>query len=224
MALPLLKLDSKEITRILSTHLFELQHTPICANFQTINLQECDVISVSPSGYLFEFEIKTSVSDFKADFKKTAKHDRLSNGQGVFYPPKNKAGEQRTEFISCSYFWYVCPACLIRDDMVPEYAGLIWIHYDGRIEYRKPCPQIHAVKADTRILHKIAHNLTQKHLFGSSYTTHAQKGAMPVQAIKSMVLEDRKAPPKVERKGRQLMPKTTALTKKPKAKPRPRRK
>lgn len=224
MALPLLKLDSKEITRILSTHLFELKHTPICANFQTLNLQECDVISVSPSGYLFEFEIKTSVSDFKADFKKTVKHDRLNNGDGVFYPPKNKLGEQRTEFLLCSYFWYVCPACLIREDMVPEYAGLIWIHYDGRIEYRKPCPQIHAVKADTRILLKIAHNLTQKHLFGSSYTTYAQKGAMPVQAIKQMVLEERKALPKVERKGRQLVPKTTIITKKPKAKPRPRRK
>lgn len=222
MALPLLKLDSKEITRILSTHLFELQHTPICANFQTINLQECDIISVSPSGYLFEFEIKTSVNDFKADFKKIIKHNRLKNSEGVYFPPKNKAGEQRTEFLLCSFFWYVCPACLIRDDMIPEYAGLIWIHYDGRIEYRKPSKQIHTVKADARILHKIAHNLTQKHLFGSSYTTYAQKGSMPVKVIKPMVLGEEKAPIKIERKGRQLLAKYPTV-KNRKSKPPPKK-
>lgn len=202
-----LKLDAKEMSRILGRHLFELEHSPICSNFQTKNLQECDLISVSPAGYLFEFEMKTSVSDFKADFKKEAKHKRLKLKEGVYYPPKAKSSDQRTEFLLCSYFWYVCPACLIRDDMIPEYAGLIWVHYDGRLEYRVQAPMIHNIKADARIVRKIAHNLTQKHLFGSSYITFAQKAGDAPKVIKPMVLSEAKAPVKLERKGRQLVSK-----------------
>lgn len=40
---------------------------------------ECDILAVSKSGYLTEYEIKVSKSDLKADFKKKHKHesDRL---------------------------------------------------------------------------------------------------------------------------------------------------
>ena len=33
-------------------------------------MQECDVISISKSNYIYEYEVKISRSDFKADFKK----------------------------------------------------------------------------------------------------------------------------------------------------------
>lgn len=39
---------------------------------------EADFMALSESGYLYEFEIKTSYSDFKADFKKKEKHKILS--------------------------------------------------------------------------------------------------------------------------------------------------
>lgn len=159
-------MDSKEITTILGRQLFESGHTPICANFQTMALHECDIISVNSNDYLSEFEIKISASDFKADFKKTAKHKTLKNGPFVRV---NKKGE--VTHLACSYFWYVCPACLIREDQVPSYAGLIWIHENGRIDTKIKAPLLHKIKADSKIIKKIAHNLTQKHLFGSSYMT-----------------------------------------------------
>ena len=157
-------MDSKEITAILGRQLFEMGHSPICANFQTIALHECDIISVNSGGNLCEFEIKISASDFKADFKKVFKHTTLKSGP---YAKVSKKGE--VTHLACSYFTYVCPACLIREDQIPPYAGLIWIHADGRIDHKIKAPMLHKFKADPAIIKKIAHNLTQKQLFGGSH-------------------------------------------------------
>lgn len=163
-------MDSKEITAILGRQLFESGHSPICANFQTIAMNECDIISVNSGGNLCEFEIKVSASDFKADFKKVAKHHMLEHGP---YVKVSKKGE--VTHLGCSYFTYVCPACLIREDQVPKYAGLIWIHADGRIDHKIKAPQLHKHRADASIIKKIAHNLTQKALFGISHMTMVQR-------------------------------------------------
>lgn len=179
-------MDSKEITAILGRQLFESGHSPICANFQTIFLHECDIISVNANGYLHEYEIKVSASDFKADFKKKAKHQMLKSGP---YVKVNKKGE--VSHLGCSYFTYVCPACLIREDQVPPYAGLIWIHADGRIDHKIQAPQLHKYKSDAALVKKISHNLTQKHLFGSSYMTVQNKEAK--EKKKDMESERRRA-------------------------------
>ena len=44
---------------------------------------ECDILTVSPSYWATEVEIKISLSDLKADFKK--KHNHLSNAIKYFY-------------------------------------------------------------------------------------------------------------------------------------------
>jgi len=163
-------MDSKEITTILGRQLFEMGHSPICANFQTMALHECDIISVNSGGNLCEFEIKISASDFKADFKKIFKHTTLAKGP---YAKVSKQGA--VTHLACSYFTYVCPACLIREDQVPPYAGLIWIHADGRIDHKIKAPLLHKFKADAAIIKKIAHNLTQKQLFGGSHMNMVSK-------------------------------------------------
>jgi hypothetical protein len=175
-------LDSKTITGILSRHLFEKQHSPIAPNFQTIYMNECDVISVNKRNLTHEFEIKISLSDFKADFKKTQKHRLLKTGKGTVVHRGKKTNQ--ISFQTCNYFYYVCPACLIHQDMIPSYAGLIWVHYDGRIDYKVKAPLIHSVPADENLLRKIAHNLTQKLFFGKSYVTllmHEQKERVEIQ-------------------------------------------
>lgn len=163
-------MDSKEITSILGRKLFEMGHSPICANFQTMSLHECDIISINSGGSLCEFEIKISASDFKADFKKIFKHNTLKNGP---YIRTSRSGE--ITHLACSYFTYVCPACLIREDQIPAYAGLIWIHSDGRIDHKIKAPQLYKAKADPSIIKKIAHNLTQKQLFGGSHMSMVAK-------------------------------------------------
>jgi len=65
---------------------------------------ECDVLEITKSMYAYEYEVKISVSDFKADKKKKGKFDN---------PRTN-------------YFYYIVPKGLIDIDMLPDYAGLIY--------------------------------------------------------------------------------------------------
>lgn len=81
---------------------------------------ECDVLEVTKSGYTYEYEIKVSRADFKADKLKQkhgeSKYDTLQAGKRV------------------NYFSYVCPQGLITPDEVPEWAGLIYADtYTARI-------------------------------------------------------------------------------------------
>jgi hypothetical protein len=163
------KLDAKEITSLMGRMLFEKGHSPIAPNFMTYNMHECDIISVTKDNYTYEYEIKVSLADFKADFRKVKKHEWLASGKGVIAHQGKRKG-QITHLI-CNYFYYVCPACLISEDLIPSYAGLIWVHYDGRIDYKKTAPRLHTYPADDKLMRKISHNLTQKNLFGKSYIT-----------------------------------------------------
>ena len=71
---------------------------------------ESDMISVTKAGYVYESEIKTSVSDFKKDFEKLIKHYIfVTNEQFMGFP---------------NYFYYVCPEGLLKLEDIPEYAGL----------------------------------------------------------------------------------------------------
>ena len=61
---------SKNIDAALMMYLYEKQH-PIISTHCTIDgLQECDVISLSKSDYIYEYEVKISKADYKKDFIK----------------------------------------------------------------------------------------------------------------------------------------------------------
>lgn len=92
-------------------------------NFQPYGWYEADILSITQSDYIYEYEIKTSASDFKADFKnKRYKHRIL-------------AGDFRQHYYSspgcpCAIprkFFFVCPEGLLDISDVPPYAGLIYI-------------------------------------------------------------------------------------------------
>lgn len=79
---------------------------------------ECDILEITSSDYLYEYEIKISKSDFKADSKKGTKYVRrtniskyelLLNGKGV------------------NYLYYVVPRNLVSENDLPEWAGLIYV-------------------------------------------------------------------------------------------------
>lgn len=81
---------------------------------------ECDVLEITKSGYAYEYEVKVSRADFRADKLKQkhgkSKYDVLLSGKRV------------------NYFSYVCPKGLISPDEVPEWAGLIYADtYTARI-------------------------------------------------------------------------------------------
>lgn len=147
---------------------------------------ESDVLSVTKAGFSHEFEIKTSVSDFKADFKKNGKHQVLDSGcrepteyekryiemaklrkhEGIYghwldvLTDDNKIKGSRP-----NYFWYVCPEGMIEIENVPEYAGLLYIMDGKYISYNKfkKAPRLHNEKVSEKKLTKISNSFAYKY-------------------------------------------------------------
>lgn len=89
--------------------------TIMLPNYTPNGWYESDLYVVTNAGYAVEYEIKTSLSDFRADFRKRDKHRRL-------------ASEHRS---SCrpARFFYACPAMVISLRDVPSYAGLVYFNW-----------------------------------------------------------------------------------------------
>lgn len=156
----------------------------LCDNFQGCGLAECDVLRITGSNLTYEYEIKTSRSDFKADFKKERKH-LILQGLHKTNPHKWKypGGETDTEAVlqerhgtvhRCNYFYYVCPSHLIKESEVPQYSGLIWIE-DDYVEIMKKAPKLHSFKATDKLIRKVCHTLSARNIFGSSYMHYQNK-------------------------------------------------
>ena len=64
---------------------------------------ECDLLQVTGTGYLREFEIKRSWSDFMADFRKLHFHDDVRIRQLTFVLPESFAGERLKKFCADHY-------------------------------------------------------------------------------------------------------------------------
>lgn len=101
-------------------------------------IHECDLLIVSQAGYCTEVEIKTSISDLKADFKKEHQH-------------KSK---------KIKYFYYAIPESLKEKalPLIPEHAGLISVK-DMNGFYWHNCSII-----KSPIINKNARPLTQEEL------------------------------------------------------------
>ncbi len=103
-----------------------------CENVGYLLAWECDVLTLNKSGYLSEFEVKISRSDFLAEKKKSGKWKLI---------------EDRAEWTCPNYFWYVCPEGLIKESEIPVYAGLIYTKTDC-IEIQKSAKLLHKCKKD----------------------------------------------------------------------------
>lgn len=127
---------------------------------------EADVFEVTKAGYFREYEIKTSVSDFKKDSTKTVwagKYDiREHQGRTFSY----RKDETKHSLLSQGYekgpvqFWFVVPIGLLENQEIPEWAGLIEVRLKHQNEddlnrYRpwnlltsetKKAPRLHKAK------------------------------------------------------------------------------
>lgn len=154
-----------------------------CDNFQGCGLAECDVLRITGSGMTYEYEIKISRSDFRADFKKIYKHEVLQGKlkNEVKYSEWYKAdideewlNENNGSVGRTSYFYYCCPTNLIKESEVPKYAGLIYVEGDC-MEIVKKAPRLHSFKATEKLMRKVCHVLSARNIFGSSYMTYQNK-------------------------------------------------
>ena len=121
---------------------YRLHHDHITPNSCTVFAWECDIISVTKSGYAQEFEIKRTLADYRADFNKKRKHKWLKANHGNIP----------------SRFWYVINGFDLRPDDVPEYAGLIKIDGSGiwnAIDIKKRAPKLSGKKLEQRKINKL---------------------------------------------------------------------
>jgi len=115
---------------------------------------ESDKLLWTKAGYIYEFEIKISRSDFKADFKhKIAKHLILASAmpdeheaEPSLFEEFAKQKRKKYQYLSDedlhdwwerekdvtgkrmpNYFYYAVPEGLIQPEEVPPYAGLLWL-------------------------------------------------------------------------------------------------
>ena len=128
---------------------------------------EADILELTKSDYLYEYEIKVSRADFKNDSKKkrrywsgseVTKYSELHNGNRV------------------NNFSYIVPEGLIKPEEVPEFAGLIYakestIRYFSheRGYYDKPVVFFSTIKPAPRLSKEKATDKRKMKLFESCY-------------------------------------------------------
>ena len=128
---------------------------------------ESDFLLKTKSGYWYEAEIKISLADFKADFKKREKHQILENGFKIWkswkYNPITKEKIEYNKEIKTkrpNYFTYAVPWYLEEQvkPLLPKYAGLLVLDENGYILRESvKAPKLHSEKYSDESL-----NLTEK--------------------------------------------------------------
>ena len=125
-------------------------------NLTPVGWFECDLFSVSKSGYWTEHEIKLTVADFKADVMK----ENLYRIDGVFRPVKKHDMLTARNEQGPSYFWYVLSTDVARQVEVPEWAGLKIVapsvNYRGlNFNVMKQAPRLHKAKASEKMIDQV---------------------------------------------------------------------
>ncbi len=107
-------MNERSMQNRLYADLISRKHRFIVPN-TTVFGWESDLISVTGAGYVHEYEIKISRSDFKADLKKSRHRRLVQDGTKKYYRGP-------------AYFYYAVPRDMVRVDEVPDYAGLIFVY------------------------------------------------------------------------------------------------
>ena len=121
-------MNEKQVQKLLFARVLLKKHHNVAIPNTYLYDWESDFISVTKSGYIHEYEIKLTLSDFKADMKKEAKHNLISRAYAT--------GRGRVP----AYFWYVVTFD-IDIAMIPEYAGLLKAR-NGYLYEIKPAPRM----------------------------------------------------------------------------------
>lgn len=158
-------MTTKEIQKAIA--IYEVnRHRFVCENITDVRaIYEADVMSISKSGIVTEFEVKISRSDFKADAKK------MKFYQYDLARKKDKYAIRVTP----NKFYYVCPIGLIKPEEVPDYAGLIYIYEQTEIKrelcviIEKEAKYIHGDKSNAeKMKDKMLRLHSERSVFGMS--------------------------------------------------------
>lgn len=124
---------------------------------------ECDLACITKANYFYEYEIKVSRADFKADAKKTV-IKKLDQPEKIDGWNRYYVDQPKYEALACGHprcpkhFYYIVPDGLIVEHEVPAFAGLIYICNWGHgwffREVKSPM-KLNSQKVDDRFLVKL---------------------------------------------------------------------
>jgi hypothetical protein len=128
----------------------ERRHRIIVPNFYLF--WECDILSITQARVAYEFEVKVTLKDFRADLKKQAKHGLLAELHAKTAPEKLKR-----RLPNC--FYYAVPQAIAEKARaeLPIYAGLLI--FDATYEVAVKAPRLHDEQIDALMLMRIATSL-----------------------------------------------------------------
>ena len=149
-------MTEKDIQNILGKEQVLKGHNPVASNIKyLIDDWELDLISLTKTGYLFEFEIKINYQDFKKDLLKK-KH--------YYYKMNYKTIP--------NYFYYVCTEKLINVNEIPFYTGLIYV-INNKSTIIKKAPLVHNMKFDKlKLMEKICKVNSERQYLGCCLLTY----------------------------------------------------
>lgn len=147
------------------------QSALMCPNYTPAGWWECDVWATTKAGYGVEFEIKVSLSDFRADTKKES-GNKWVRDQTASSGWRQNGNEKKHDLLAChdergpSRFFYVVPLELgLKPEDMPTWAGLITaephFYWDGKMKrdsgtlylrQEKEAPKLHGKKVDVKII------------------------------------------------------------------------
>jgi len=138
------------------------------SNFSPNNWWECDLCTISKSGYLTEYEIKMSKADFRSDFKKKCMGWGFTGIRGGIN------GKYKHELLSernCvpKHFYFVIPEEIEESLDIPEYAGLITFGDRGNyihLNTKKLAPKLSKSKACEGTITRMQCSLSDKYWRG----------------------------------------------------------
>jgi len=161
------KLTEKRIQRIVRFAICG-SHPIIVPNCFVFGANESDMISITSTGYLWEWEIKRTRSDLYAD-KRKDRHKHYSGEYGGDLPPDEPVAKPNR-------FYYVIPDGVVDEGLkaIPDYAGLMvvvpnrWNPNEYDLKRVKAAPMLHNDKPTTGQIERIAKVLTGKY-WGARY-------------------------------------------------------
>lgn len=116
------KITEWMVQESLYRNLNEKKHRLIVPNCKALGY-EADVLSLTRAGYITEFEIKLSRSDFLNESRCRSKKCKFQ----LYESAQNISISAYSAMFCPNFFYYVCPKEIIKPDQVPDFAGLLWI-------------------------------------------------------------------------------------------------
>lgn len=127
---------------------------------------ECDLIKVSKAFYYREYEVKLSIEDYAADFRKRIRSWSAARRKHDIYASKEIQLYNRKPITKPKYFCFVTPLGMIDTDDVAKHCGHITFEQTDRgLRFkwgRKPPVLPHATKLSPEAIYNLAIKASSK--------------------------------------------------------------